>query len=93
MRVAVPEVTPHAPLTSATLVVVATLLHVVLIVGLLPVEALAVLRHERSLVMHLTWVLELTELHLVHAIASLLPLILIALVLVLLALPLVSVNE
>ena len=88
-----PEVTPHPPLASTALIVVATLLHVVLIVGLLPIEALAVLRHERSLVMHLTCVLELTELHLVHAIASLLPLILVALVLVLLALPLVSVDE
>ena len=48
-----PEMALHAPLTSAALVVVIPLLDVVLVVGLLSVEALAVLWHEGSLVVHL----------------------------------------
>ena len=86
----------HTPLTSPTLIVIASLLNVVLIVRLLSVKALStILRAKIVLVLDLVHILELIILHVTHSIISLLPMMILATIvlLLLLVLPLIAVDE
>ena len=94
--VAVAKMIVHSPLTPPTVIVIASLLDVVLIVGLLSVKALSsILRAKVALILDLVYILELIVLHVTNPIISLLSILILATIvlLLLLVLPLVTVDE